>query len=679
PSGSQKRKKEDVSLASYETDVVLDSNGSWTGRIEGTMPRAKSLYHYALGESCSTAAACARFYLVLRIHFRQRGNFVELASKAINFDSVSKEERQVASQQMMRIAAIQKIEANVTRNVQKAKFHEPITETKSSNVRRRSETPRLSDSPRTRVRFGSDPYSPNSLITSAVTPSSSPSLSVASSATHRPRVILGKKASSVHSNRSVCSKSSAGGADSSSSVRTAASASSDKVDSPISSSQLVLAPSLSTSSSPEIGRQAQFQGPLPDLFTGFNGFTLRPPEKMQLAASSTKDGSLSVSTVTDVPFNDESHDYTAAGHAVNTARDDPAGALDCTDNDDDENPSFNPAHLVRGLSTTSRRKPRGKKYTKAAHRSHNRRAFERNLGTTLTDQPSDLPCISGDPHGASLTDHEGFPDFCVRICAASDSALTMSQIHCCEPRVDEAATQPSSAQACPTEIQTRQSPRNSEAQHSKLQFCDKVETEERNLDFTPQPAASHESKKTFKTYIYKQIIRHPRLGSVEVQPGHRALQCGYLIPPPCSSQDEEESSLLSRKGISLMESKSPILGRLSQSAFWHPKKRKRGLVVDEDVEERDDDKELPNKSTTLRKALSEHRARKYVFDLRARREDDARVGKVTEIPHKCDEDEDRRAVPKIRNRKKKAKKGIKCKSLVVLKSYPPLAIGSTKQ
>ena len=190
----------------------------------------------------------------------------------------------------MRIAAIQKIEANVTRNVQKAKFHEPITETKSSNVRRRSETPRLSDSPRTRVRFGSDPYSPNSLITSAVTPSSSPSLSVASSATHRPRVILGKKASSVHSNRSVCSKSSAGGADSSSSVRTAASASSDKVDSPISSSQLVLAPSLSTSSSPEIGRQAQFQGPLPDLFTGFNGFTLRPPEKMQLAASSTKDG-----------------------------------------------------------------------------------------------------------------------------------------------------------------------------------------------------------------------------------------------------------------------------------------------------------------------------------------------------------------------------------------------------
>ena len=389
--------------------------------------------------------------------------------------------------------------------------------------------------------------------------------------------------------------------------------------------------------------------------------------------------SLSVSTVTDVPFNDESHDYTAAGHAVNTARDDPAGALDCTDNDDDENPSFNPAHLVRGLSTTSRRKPRGKKYTKAAHRSHNRRAFERNLGTTLTDQPSDLPCISGDPHGASLTDHEGFPDFCVRICAASDSALTMSQIHCCEPRVDEAATQPSSAQACPTEIQTRQSPRNSEAQHSKLQFCDKVETEERNLDFTPQPAASHESKKTFKTYIYKQIIRHPRLGSVEVQPGHRALQCGYLIPPPCSSQDEEESSLLSRKGISLMESKSPILGRLSQSAFWHPKKRKRGLVVDEDVEERDDDKELPNKSTTLRKALSEHRARKYVFDLRARREDDARVGKVTEIPHKCDEDEDRRAVPKIRNRKKKAKKGIKCKSLVVLKSYPPLAIGSTKQ
>ena len=60
-------KREDVSLATFEADVNLNNEGVWSGRVGGNMPKAKSLYHYALGESCETASAYSRFYLVVRV------------------------------------------------------------------------------------------------------------------------------------------------------------------------------------------------------------------------------------------------------------------------------------------------------------------------------------------------------------------------------------------------------------------------------------------------------------------------------------------------------------------------------------------------------------------------------------------------------------------------------------
>lgn len=60
-------KKEDVSLATFESDVSLTHEGTWTGKVGGNMPKAKSLYHYALGESCDTSSAYSRFYLVVRV------------------------------------------------------------------------------------------------------------------------------------------------------------------------------------------------------------------------------------------------------------------------------------------------------------------------------------------------------------------------------------------------------------------------------------------------------------------------------------------------------------------------------------------------------------------------------------------------------------------------------------
>lgn len=60
-------KIEDVSLATFETDLSFDRYDACASMLKGSMPRAKSLYHYALGESCATSAAYSRFYFVIRV------------------------------------------------------------------------------------------------------------------------------------------------------------------------------------------------------------------------------------------------------------------------------------------------------------------------------------------------------------------------------------------------------------------------------------------------------------------------------------------------------------------------------------------------------------------------------------------------------------------------------------
>lgn len=60
-------KREDVSLATFETEVNMTTEGVWSGRVGGAMPKAKSLYHYALGETCETASASSRFYIIIRV------------------------------------------------------------------------------------------------------------------------------------------------------------------------------------------------------------------------------------------------------------------------------------------------------------------------------------------------------------------------------------------------------------------------------------------------------------------------------------------------------------------------------------------------------------------------------------------------------------------------------------
>ena len=66
PSPSRK-KREEMVLANFETDVHFDAHGVWNGQVAGCMPKAKSLYHYALGESCTTASASSRFYFVVKV------------------------------------------------------------------------------------------------------------------------------------------------------------------------------------------------------------------------------------------------------------------------------------------------------------------------------------------------------------------------------------------------------------------------------------------------------------------------------------------------------------------------------------------------------------------------------------------------------------------------------------
>lgn len=63
---------DDVSLATFESDLRMTSDGTYRGEIHATVPKSKSTYHYALGETCVTPSATARFYLVLKVCVKAR-------------------------------------------------------------------------------------------------------------------------------------------------------------------------------------------------------------------------------------------------------------------------------------------------------------------------------------------------------------------------------------------------------------------------------------------------------------------------------------------------------------------------------------------------------------------------------------------------------------------------------
>lgn len=68
------KKREDVVLAVFESELRSEGAEAWSCQVKGSMPKAKSLYHYALGESCSTSSAVSRFYFVVKVSRHANGN-----------------------------------------------------------------------------------------------------------------------------------------------------------------------------------------------------------------------------------------------------------------------------------------------------------------------------------------------------------------------------------------------------------------------------------------------------------------------------------------------------------------------------------------------------------------------------------------------------------------------------
>lgn len=111
-SSASKKKKEEATLAIFETDCIFTSS-TWNGKINGTTPKAKSIYHYALGETCQTLSAYSKFYLVPKIIYKNKNSFIELPRLEIQFYTVSQEERKKAIEMRNRILAVQKAEARL--------------------------------------------------------------------------------------------------------------------------------------------------------------------------------------------------------------------------------------------------------------------------------------------------------------------------------------------------------------------------------------------------------------------------------------------------------------------------------------------------------------------------------------------------------------------------------------
>lgn len=58
---------EDVLLATFDTSLDFASKASCRGSLHGNMPQTRSVYHYAVGESCRTPTGQARFYFVTKV------------------------------------------------------------------------------------------------------------------------------------------------------------------------------------------------------------------------------------------------------------------------------------------------------------------------------------------------------------------------------------------------------------------------------------------------------------------------------------------------------------------------------------------------------------------------------------------------------------------------------------
>lgn len=108
----RKRKDEITTLATFEVDCSFTSP-SWHGTIQGEIPKSKSIYHYALGETCSTSFAHSRFYLVPKVQYKNKNSFIELPKLEIHLSTVSTEERRKALEQRGKIVAIQRAEARL--------------------------------------------------------------------------------------------------------------------------------------------------------------------------------------------------------------------------------------------------------------------------------------------------------------------------------------------------------------------------------------------------------------------------------------------------------------------------------------------------------------------------------------------------------------------------------------
>lgn len=109
---NKKRKDELTTLATFEIDCLF-TNSNWQGKIKSSLPKSKSIYHYALGETCSTLFANSKFYLVPKIQYKNQKNFIELQKVEIFLSIVSNEERKKAIEMKGKILAIQKAEARL--------------------------------------------------------------------------------------------------------------------------------------------------------------------------------------------------------------------------------------------------------------------------------------------------------------------------------------------------------------------------------------------------------------------------------------------------------------------------------------------------------------------------------------------------------------------------------------
>lgn len=79
-------------------------------------------------------------------------------------------------------------------------------------------------------------------------------------------------------------------------------------------------------------------------------------------------------------------------------------------------------------------------------------------------------------------------------------------------------------------------------------------------------AAKHEQ---YKTYVYERLLEYPHIHEDDdLRPGYKALQMGYLVPPPSHrSSDGNCQTQVTQEFESIRDLKHVILGRMSQTDF----------------------------------------------------------------------------------------------------------------